>query len=59
MLGHADKIIASKENTIIVDGKGKQSDIENRAEQIKVQIANTTSDYDKEKLAERLAKLVG
>lgn len=58
MLGKADKVISNKDNTIIVDGKGDTDDIEARANQIKVQIENTTSDYDKEKLAERLAKLV-
>jgi len=59
MLGKADKVIVNKDETIIVDGKGDEEEIENRANQIKAQIENTKSDYDKEKLAERLAKLVG
>lgn len=59
MLGSADKIISSKDKTIIVWGKGKQDVIEERANQLRAQISNSTSDYDKEKLAERLAKLVG
>lgn len=59
MLGSADKIIASKDKTIIVWGKGKQDIIDERANQLRAQISNSTSDYDKEKLAERLARLVG
>lgn len=59
MLGSADKIISSKDKTIIVGGKWAQDVIEERANQIRAQIGNATSDYDKEKLAERLAKLVG
>jgi chaperonin GroEL len=59
MLGKAKKIVIDKENTTIVDGAGKKSEIEGRCAQIKAQIADTTSDYDKEKLQERLAKLSG
>jgi chaperonin GroEL len=59
MLGEADKISIDKDNTTIVSGKGKKSDIEGRVNQIKAQIGTTTSDYDKEKLQERLAKLAG
>lgn len=59
MLGKADKVISSKDNTVIVDGKGEQKDIQTRADTIRAQLENTTSEYDKEKLAERLAKLVG
>ena len=59
MLGKADKVISTKDNTVIVDGKGNQDEINKRAEQIKAQIGMTKSDYDKEKLVERLAKLVG
>lgn len=59
MLGKADKVISSKDNTIIVDGKGEQKEIQARADTIRAQLENTTSEYDKEKLAERLAKLVG
>ena len=58
-LGHAKQVSITKENTTIVDGAGNQSDIEARVGQIKSEIANTTSDYDKEKLQERLAKLTG
>lgn len=58
MLGRADKVISSKDNTIIVDGQWDKQTIEQRADTIRAQLANTTSDYDKEKLAERLAKLV-
>jgi chaperonin GroEL len=58
-LGQAKKITADKDNTTIVEGKGKRSDIEGRVKQIRVQIEETTSDYDREKLQERLAKLVG
>ena len=59
MLGRAKKITVDKDNTTIVDGFGKKSDIEARVRQIKQQIEETTSDYDKEKLQERLAKLAG
>jgi chaperonin GroEL len=59
MLGRAKKVIIEKENTTIVNGAGKKTDIEARIAQIKVQIEETTSDYDKEKLQERLAKLAG
>ncbi|MDR2085327.1 MAG: chaperonin GroEL [Bacteroidales bacterium] len=58
-LGQAEKITINKDNTIIVSGKGAKENIEARVNQIKVQIENTTSDYDKEKLQERLAKLAG
>jgi chaperonin GroEL len=58
-LGMAEKITVDKENTTIVSGKGKKSDIQARINQIKAQIDTTTSDYDKEKLQERLAKLAG
>ncbi len=59
MLGRAKKVIVEKENTTIVDGAGKKKDIEARCNQIRQQIEETTSDYDKEKLQERLAKLAG
>ena len=59
MLGRAKKVTISKENTTIVDGNGKKKEIEARVDQIKAQIEETTSDYDKEKLQERLAKLAG
>ncbi|WP_257165286.1 chaperonin GroEL [Bradyrhizobium sp. SRS-191] len=59
MLGSAKKVVIDKENTTIVDGAGKKADIEARAQQIKLQIEETTSDYDREKLQERLAKLAG
>jgi len=58
-LGTAEKITIDKDNTTIVNGNGKKEDIEARVNQIKQQIENTTSDYDKEKLQERLAKLSG
>ncbi len=58
-LGRAKRVTIDKDNTTIVDGAGKRSDIEGRVKQIKTQIEETTSDYDKEKLQERLAKLVG
>jgi len=58
-LGRAKRITVDKDNTTIVDGAGKKSDIEARVKQIRAQIEETTSDYDKEKLQERLAKLVG
>ena len=59
MLGRAKKIVIEKEKTTIVNGAGKKADIEARVQQIKAQIEETTSDYDKEKLQERLAKLAG
>ena len=59
MLGRAKKVIIEKENTTIVSGAGKKTDIEARIAQIKAQIEETTSDYDREKLQERLAKLAG
>jgi chaperonin GroEL len=58
-LGEAKKVIIDKDNTTIVEGKGKASDIQARIKQIRTQIEETTSDYDKEKLQERLAKMVG
>ena len=58
-LGRAKRITVDKENTVIVDGKGKPSEIQARVKQIRNQIDETTSDYDREKLQERLAKLVG
>jgi chaperonin GroEL len=59
MLGRAKKVRIEKENTTIIDGAGKKKDIEGRVSQIKAQIEETTSDYDREKLQERLAKLAG
>ncbi len=59
MLGRAKKVRIDKENTTIIDGSGKKKDIEGRVNQIKAQIEETTSDYDREKLQERLAKLAG
>jgi chaperonin GroEL len=59
MLGRAKKIVITKDDTTIVDGAGKKADIEARVAQIKQQIEDTTSDYDREKLQERLAKLAG
>jgi chaperonin GroEL len=59
MLGKAKRVRIEKENTTIINGAGKKADIEGRIGQIKVQIEETTSDYDKEKLQERLAKLAG
>jgi chaperonin GroEL len=58
-LGQAEKVIIDKDNTTIVNGAGSKDNIENRVNQIKTQIENTTSDYDREKLQERLAKLSG
>jgi chaperonin GroEL len=58
-LGRAKKLVVDKDNTTIIDGAGKKSDIEARVKQIRTQIDETTSDYDREKLQERLAKLVG
>ena len=59
MLGSAKKVVINKDNTTIVDGAGKKKDIEARCNQIRQQIEETTSDYDREKLQERLAKLAG
>jgi chaperonin GroEL len=59
MLGRAKKVVIEKENTTIVDGAGKKADIQARCTQIRAQIEETTSDYDREKLQERLAKLAG
>lgn len=59
MLGRAKKVVIDKENTTIIEGAGKKKDIETRVGQIKAQIEETTSDYDREKLQERLAKLAG
>jgi chaperonin GroEL len=59
MLGRAKKVSITKENTTIVDGAGKKKEIEGRIAQIKAQIEETSSDYDREKLQERLAKLAG
>merc|ERR1712124_104997 len=59
MLGTAKRIVVDKENTTIVQGAGKKKDIEGRCNQIRAQIEETTSDYDREKLQERLAKLAG
>src|SRR5437762_155604 len=59
MLGRAKRVTIEKENTTIVDGAGKKADIQGRITQIKAQIEETTSDYDREKLQERLAKLAG
>jgi chaperonin GroEL len=59
MLGTAKRVSISKEETVLVDGAGKKSEIEGRVNQIRAQIEETSSDYDKEKLQERLAKLAG
>ncbi len=59
MLGTAKKVVIEKENTTIVDGAGKKKDIEARCNQIRAQVEETSSDYDREKLQERLAKLAG
>ena len=59
MLGRAKKVVIEKENTTIVDGAGKKTDIQARCTQIRQQVEETTSDYDREKLQERLAKLAG
>lgn len=59
MLGSAEKVTVSKDNTTIVNGAGQKENIQNRIDQIKVEMKNTTSSYDKEKLQERLAKLSG
>jgi chaperonin GroEL len=58
-LGRAKRIVIDKENTIVIDGAGKSSTIEGRVKQIRAQVDASTSDYDKEKLQERLAKLIG
>jgi chaperonin GroEL len=58
-LGQARKVVSTKDDTTIVEGKGSESDIKGRMEQIKVEIEKSTSDYDREKLQERLAKLAG
>ncbi|MBS7326478.1 MAG: chaperonin GroEL [Thiopseudomonas sp.] len=58
-LGHAKRVVLDKDNTTIIDGAGQQADIEARVAQIRKQIEDTSSDYDKEKLQERLAKLAG
>ncbi|HBX61276.1 MAG TPA: molecular chaperone GroEL, partial [Methylophaga sp.] len=58
-LGQAKKISVSKENTTIIDGAGRADEITARVEQIRAQIADSSSDYDKEKLQERVAKLAG
>jgi chaperonin GroEL len=58
-LGRAKRIVVDKDNTTIIEGAGKQSEIEGRVKQLRAQVEETTSDYDREKLQERLAKLVG
>ncbi len=58
-LGRAKRVVIDKDNTTVIDGAGKKADIEGRVKQIRAQVEETTSDYDKEKLQERLAKLVG
>src|SRR5947209_2126669 len=58
-LGRAKRVVIDKDNTTIIDGAGKKADIEGRIKQIRAQVEETTSDYDREKLQERLAKLVG
>jgi len=58
-LGRARRVVANKDNTTVIEGKGSQSEIDGRIKQIKAQIEDTTSDYDREKLQERLAKLSG
>jgi chaperonin GroEL len=58
-LGRASKVVSTKDETVIIDGAGDEKDIQGRVEEIKVEIDNSTSDYDKEKLQERLAKLAG
>lgn len=59
MLGEAGKVIANKDNTTIIDGKGRKSDIQKRVNQLKAQLKKAEDDFDKEKLEERLAKLIG
>src|SRR5207244_11710514 len=58
-LGRCKRVVVDKDNTTLIDGAGKKPDIEGRIKQIQAQIEETTSDYDREKLQERLAKLVG
>ena len=58
-LGQCSKIVIDKDNTVVVDGKGSKDAVEARIAEIKIQVENTTSEYDKEKLQERLAKLAG
>ena len=58
-LGQAGRVVIDKDNTVVVDGKGDKAAVEARVKEIKIQIENTTSEYDKEKLQERLAKLAG
>jgi hypothetical protein len=58
-LGQAKKITVDKDNTTVIEGKGKHNEIEGRVKEIRSQVKKTTSDYDREKLQERLAKLVG
>src|SRR6202035_4635214 len=58
-LGKAKKVTIDKDNTTIVEGAGKSADIQGRVKQLRAQVGDTTSDYDREKLQERLAKLVG
>lgn len=59
MLGKAHRVVAAKEDTIVIGGKGKKTDIDKRVSQLKAQLAKSTSDFDKEKLQERIAKLSG
>ena len=59
MLGSCEKIVTDKENTTIINGEGNSDSIKARVNQIKAQIESTTSDYDREKLQERLTKLAG
>ena len=58
-LGRAKRVVIDKDNTTLVEGAGHSQDIEGRVKQIRTQVEETTSDYDREKLQERLAKLVG
>src|SRR5207302_3186463 len=58
-LGRAKRVTITKDNTTIIDGRGKPADIQGRIKQLRAQIEETTSDYDREKLQERLAKLAG
>src|SRR3954452_18320821 len=58
-LGRAKRVVVNKDNTTIIDGSGKEKDIQGRIKQLRAQIDETTSDYDREKLQERLAKLAG
>src|SRR5438445_3253968 len=58
-LGYTKKVIINNDNTTMIEGAGKNSEIEGRIKQLRAQVEETTSDYDKEKLQERLAKLVG